>query len=74
MTPWTRTHQVPLSMEVSRQEYWSGLPFPSPGNHSDPGIEPVSFVSAGKFFTTEPRIDASSKGNGGQKGLLAWET
>ena len=61
-------------MEFSRQEYWSGLPFFFPGDLSNPGIKPVSFVSAGKFFTTEPRIDALSKGNGGQKGLLAWET
>ena len=41
-TPWTVAHQAPLSMEFSRQEYWSGLPFPSPGNLSDPGIETVS--------------------------------
>ena len=42
MTPWTVAHQVPLSMEFSRQEYWSGLPFPSPGDLPDPGIEPGS--------------------------------
>ena len=41
-TPWTVTHQAPLSMEFSRQEYWSGLPFPSPGNHPNPRIEPRS--------------------------------
>jgi len=41
-TPWTVAHQAPLFMEVSRQEYWSGLPFPSPGHHPDPGIEPRS--------------------------------
>ena len=41
-TPWTISHQVPLSMEFSRQEYWSGLAFPSPGDLSDPGIEPRS--------------------------------
>ena len=35
-------HQAPLSMEFSREEYWSGLPFPSPGNLHDPGIEPGS--------------------------------
>jgi len=40
VTPWTVARQVPLSMEFSRQEYWSGLPFPSPGDLSDPGIEP----------------------------------
>ena len=38
-TPWTVAHQVPPSMEFSRQEYWSGLPFPSPGDLSNPGIE-----------------------------------
>ena len=40
--PWTGAHQVPLFMGFSRQEYWSGLPFPSPGDFSDPGIEPRS--------------------------------
>ena len=39
-TPRTVAHQAPLSMEFSRQEYWSGLPFPSPGDLPDPGIEP----------------------------------
>ena len=42
MTPRTVAHQVPLSMEFSRQEYWSELPFPSPGNLPNPGIEPRS--------------------------------
>ena len=40
--PWTIAYQVPLFMGFSRQEYWSGLPFPSPGDFSDPGIEPRS--------------------------------
>ena len=40
--PWTVAHQAPLSMEFSRQEYWSGLPFPSPGDLPEPGIEPES--------------------------------
>ena len=39
VTPWTVTHQAPLSMGFPRQEYWSGLPFPSPGDLPDPGIE-----------------------------------
>ena len=45
-TPWTVARQAPLSMGFSRQEYWSGLPFPPPGNLTDPGIEPahVSYV------------------------------
>ena len=42
---WTVTRQAPLSVGFSRQEYWSGLPFPSPGNLSDPGIEPRSLTS-----------------------------
>ena len=53
MTPWTVAHQVPLSMGFLRQEYWSGLPFPSPGDLPDPGIECTSPASAGRFFITE---------------------
>ena len=45
MTPWTVAHQVPLSMGVSRQEYWRGLPCPSPGDLPDLGIKPVSLVA-----------------------------
>ena len=48
------TFQAPLPMEFPRQEYWSGLPFPSPGDLPDPGIKPTSPALAGKFFTTEP--------------------
>ena len=54
-TLWTLACQSPLSMEFSRQEYWSGLPFPPPGDLPDPGTEPMSLVSpalAGGFFTT----------------------
>ena len=54
-TPWTVTHQVPLSMGFSRQEYWTGLPFSLPEDLPDPGIEPMSSVSptlAYGFFTT----------------------
>ena len=57
MTLWTIAHQAPLSMEFSRQEYWSGLPFSLPGHHPDPGIEltsPTSPALAGGFFTTKP--------------------
>ena len=53
VTPWTVDWQAPLSMGFPRQEYWSGLPFPSPGDLSDPGIEPVSPALAGGFITTE---------------------
>ena len=55
--PMTVVRQTPLSMEFSRQAYWSGLPFPPPGDLPDPGIELVSLeppVLAGRFFTTAP--------------------
>ena len=45
-TPWTIAHQAPLSMGFSRQEYWSGLTFPSPGELPDPGMKPVSPAQA----------------------------
>ena len=45
VTSWTVAHQTPLSIGLPRQEYWSGLPFPSPGHLSDPGIYPMSGVS-----------------------------
>ena len=54
VTPWTAACQAPLSMGFPRQEYWSGLPFPSPGDLPDPGIESVTLVSpalAGGFLT-----------------------
>ena len=57
VTPWTVPHQAPLSMGFSRQEYWSGLSFPLPGDRSDPETESVSPASpalAHRFFTTEP--------------------
>ena len=49
--PWTVAYQVPLFMIFFRQEYWSGLTFPSPGDLLDPGIEPVSPAMASRFFT-----------------------
>ena len=56
VTPWTVACQAPLSMGFSRQEDWSGLPFPSPGDLPHPGIKPASLTSspalAGRFFTT----------------------
>ena len=53
-TPWTVAYQAPQSMEFSRQEYWSGLPFPPPGDLPNSEIEPESPLLAGGFFTTEP--------------------
>ena len=52
--PWTVAHQAPLSMGFPRQEYWSGLPFPFPGDLPNPTIQPKSPALAGGFFTTEP--------------------
>ena len=55
VTLWTVGYQAPLSMGFSRQEYWSGLPCPPPGDLPDPGIKPASLRSpalAGRFFTT----------------------
>ena len=53
-TPWTVARQAPLSIGFPKQEYWSGLPFPPPGDLPDPGIKPVSPVLACGFFITEP--------------------
>ena len=54
LTPWTVAHQDPLSMRFPRQEYWSGLSFPSPGDLPDPGIKPLSPALARRVFTSEP--------------------
>ena len=54
VTPWTVAHQAPLSMGFPRQEYWSGVPLPSPGDLPDPRLQPESPVLAYGFFTTEP--------------------
>ena len=51
VTPWTVARHVPLSMGFPRQEYWSGLPFPSAGDLPNPRIEPESLALAGRFFT-----------------------
>ena len=59
-TLWTIAHRVPLSMVFSKQEYWSGLPFPIPEYLPNPGIQPVSPLSlalAGAFFTTVPHCE-----------------
>ena len=60
-TPWTVAHQAPLLMRFPRQEYWSGLPCPPPGNLPDPGIKLASLMSpalAGRFFTTSATWEA----------------
>ena len=61
VTPWTVAHQAPLSMGFSRQECWSGLPYPPPGDLPDPGIESASLMSpalADAFFTASATWEA----------------
>ena len=53
-TPWTVAYQAPPSMEFSRQKYWSGLPFPSPGDFPNPGIEPGSPALQADALLSEP--------------------
>ena len=60
-TLWTIARQAPLSMEFARQEYWSELSFPSPGDLPIPGAEPASPAVAGRFFNTEPPGKAITK-------------
>ena len=64
--PWTVACQAPVSLGFSRQEYWSELPFPPPGDLPNPGLEPVSFTSpalAGRFLTTSTsNLDFDMKG------------
>ena len=54
VTPWTVAYQAPLSMGFSRQECWSGLPFPSPGDLPDPGVEPGSPALQADTLPSEP--------------------
>ena len=63
MTPGTIAHHAPLSMGFSRQEHWSGLPFPSPGDLPDPGIEPRSPALQADALTSEPPGEPSSHGH-----------
>ena len=81
--PWTVAHQAPLSIGFPRQEHWSELPFPSPGDLPDPGIEPRSPALASGCFTIEPVLDHTNNipnwarflASGcvtGEFGLCAW--
>ena len=64
VTPWTVVRQAPLSMESSRQEYWSGVPFPSPGELSDPGIEPRPPALQADFFIVWSTRGENGEGEG----------
>ena len=61
-TPWTIAHQAPPSMGFSRQEYWSGLPFPSPGDLPDPGVEPRSPALQADALTSKPTLFPEGEG------------
>ena len=61
-TPWTVAYQAPQSMEFSRQEYWSGLPFPSPGDLPNPEIEPTSVFWPGEFHGRRSLVGYSPRG------------
>ena len=63
VTPETAAHQAPLSMGFSRQGYWSGLPFPSPGDIPDPGIEPVCPALQADSLLSEPQGKSSQFSN-----------
>ena len=67
-TPWTIVYQAPLSVGFSRQAYWSGLPFPSPGDLPDPGIEHGSPALQADALTSEPPGKRESKGKPFPKG------
>ena len=73
MTPWTIAYHTPLSMGFPRQEYWSGFSFPSPEDLPDQGLEPMSPVLAGGFFTTEPP-EKSPIAAAAAKSLQSWPT
>ena len=62
VTPWTVARQAPLSMGLPRQEYWSGLPFPSPGALLDSGIERTPPALSGGFSTTESPVNPLDNG------------
>ena len=62
VSPWTVVHQASLSMEFSRQKYWSVLPFPTPGDLPSPGVKPMSPALAGGFSVISIKILAESDG------------
>ena len=71
-TPWTVVYQAPPSMGFSREEYWSGLPFPSPVDLPDPGIEPESPVLQADALTSEPPGKPHTHLEPNPKHLLRW--
>ena len=74
MTPWTVAYQAPPSMGFSRQEYWSGLPFPSPGDLPDPGIQPGSPALEADALTSEPPGKPYKMERGAQTAFVSTKT
>ena len=79
-TPWTVAYQAPPSMGFSKQEYWNGSPFPSPGDLPDPGIEPGSPAFQANALTSEPPGKPLKKKKAyrtalvAKKGLYIWDS
>ena len=71
VTPWTVAYQAPLSMGFSRQGYWSGLPFPSPGDLPDPGIKPRSPALQADALPSEPPGRPRSKHSRGNSSKIS---
>ena len=71
-TPWTVAYQAPPFMEFSRQEYWSGLPFPSQGDLPDPGIEPRSSALTRSCFTVWATMEAQFKASATQMNTMCY--
>ena len=71
LTPWTIACKVPLSMEFSRQEYWSGLPFPSLGDLPDPGTKPASLALQADSLLSKP--PGTEKAMAPHSSVLAWK-
>ena len=63
-SPWPVAHQAPLSIGFPKQEYWSGLPFPSPGDLPDPGIETMSLALQADSLPAEPQGKPKNPGMG----------
>ena len=72
VTLWTVSRQAPLSLEFSRQEYWSGLPFPSPGDLPDPGTEPGSPALQADSLQSLDQEDPLEKEMATCSSILAW--
>ena len=70
VTPWTVAHQAPLFLGLPRQEYWNGLPFPSPVDHPNLGIQFTPPILGDKFFTAEPTGKSQEESCGHGKSIL----